>query len=421
MGNVNHKASDVRFDRSRERAQSLPRRSLGWKSAIVAVMLIACNGRHRDVGEQPREDAGKPMRPIAMAQFDVTSKNGSCLVTWRGKLALTVKKCPSPLRQQSLPIVVADTTYAIFTTDLCDDQGVCEGMNFYVITTSIDRIWTSPVFGEGNRLARIATRSDGITLHLESAPAGDEPSQFEIRMGEVRKVPWRMKEDVPSSVPRPPSDEAPKIVQLRDGCALTWQGRLLLEAGYCEEDSLGRLELAYASNTPIQSAGAHFYVYQVPCGGGGNGVPGYDIYVVAVTDNDAWISDTLGAYAELEDVATTTDGISLTLLQPDGKVTCRVTKRASECSEPDSSFIIGPEEVSRSTVTVTGDLREGSRSIGFLPMIFSNAYSEAYIIDEDGPCSVQANLDHKVKTTLHCVTYSDTSIRCRCEQLRVLD
>jgi hypothetical protein len=264
-------------------------------------------------------------------------------------------------------------------------------------------------------------RADGITLHLESATKGAAPAEFELRMGEVRAADPSAAPTPPVAEVLPPSDEAPKIVQLRDGCALTWQGRLLLEAGYCEQDSLGRLELAYASNTPIQSAGAHFYVYQVPCGGGGNGVPGYDIYVVAVTDNDAWISGTLGAYAELEEVATTTDGISLTLLQPDGKVTCRVTKRASNCSEPDASSIIGPEEVSRSTVTVTGDLREGPRVISFLPTIFANAYSEAYIIDEDGPCSVQANLDHKVKATLHCVTYSDTSIRCRCEQLRVLD
>ena len=387
-------------------------RGFGVAAALLVTGLVACSSPTGETAAGGREASPLGTAPIAMEEFEASSSGGSCTVTWRGTPALAVAQCKGGLVPQAVPIVVAGITYAVWATESCSVGGACAGMQFYAITTDGTRAWASPAFGEGYRLTRIIARTDGLTLQLESATKGAAPADFDLRMGEAREA--------SPSVATKPSDEAPKFIQLGDGCALSWQNQVLmgqLDCGPNSSAQLSRVEVA-ESKSPILAGGANFYIYSILTCGGGTACDGESFYVVAVTATDAWISDALGGRAELVDVTLNEGGISLTLSTPDGTTTCEVKPNSAKCSEPPPQREV--KVLSTQTKTITGVLTGGSHADNWLYSIKPSNGGRAILINNEGKCAVTP-FEPTVDIRLSCETRDDGSTNCTCEQLRVLD
>ena len=421
MGNVNHGSSDVWSVRLATHARPRWHRARSWAAALLAAGFVACSSPPSATAGGGSEASALVSPAIAMEEFETSFSGGSCAVKWRGAPALAVEQCKTALAPQSVPIVVAGITYAVWATASCSAAGACSGMQFYAITTHGTSAWASPAFGQGYRLAHIIARPDGITLHLESATKGAAPADFDLRMGEVRNEVPNTAPTPPVAAVLPPSEEEPKIVQRSSDCAITWQGRVLMEDDRCSEGSiapLSRVEGA-ESKSPIRAGGANFYIYSILSCGGGTACDGEDFYVVAVTATDAWISDSLGGRAEFGDVTVKEGGISLTLSTPTGTTTCEVKPNSAKCSEPPPEREV--KVLSTQTKTITGVLTGGSHADNWLYSIKPSNGGRAILIDNEGKCAVNDGFEPTVEIRLSCETRDDGSMNCTCEQLRVLD
>jgi hypothetical protein len=344
-----------------------------------------------------------------MGNFETSFASGSCAVKWRGNPTLAVEQCKTALAPQSVPIVVGGITYAVWATESCSSGGACAGMQFYAVTTDGSRAWASPAFGQGYQLTRILPRADGITLHLESATKGAEPVEFELRMGEVREA--------SPTVATAPSDEAPRFIQLGDGCALSWQNQVLMGHLECGQGAMAPLGL----EKTVRAGNTNFYIYGTPSAGGGNACDGDTYFVVTVTATEAWISEGLGGCAELGETSPTVDGISLTLSTPTGTTTCEVKPDGAKCLEPVAPAEREIKVLSKQTKTITGVLTGGSHADNWLYSIKPSNGGHAILIANEGTCAVNVGFEPTVEIRLSCVTGEDQSTVCTCEKLRVLD
>lgn len=392
-------------------------RGFGVAAALLVTGLVACSSPTSETAAGGSEASTLGAAPIAMEEFEVSSSNGSCTVTWRGTPALAVAQCKGGLKPQSVPIVVAGITYAVLATESCSAGGACSGMQFYAITTDGTRAWASPAFGQGYRLARIIARTDGLTLHLESATTSAEPVAFELRMGAVRKA-------APEATPAPsvpaepaPADEEPKIVRRSSGCLLTWHGKTLINADACDEESMSQ----FGHVRTVRTSHTNFYFYAVPTVVGAYGCAGNTYYLVGVTATDAWSPGSIARCTELGEVKATDDGLAVTFDDANATQTCSVTGREVHCSKPLAKTRAEPKILSTRRITVTGQLTTGGRLQAYLPVISPPSGAADVIIDHAGPCSIDDNLDHTVQSTLTCEELDDGSTNCTCEQLRVLD
>jgi hypothetical protein len=384
---------------------------------LLAAGFVACSSPTSGTAAGGSEASALVTQAIAMEEFETSFASGSCAVKWRGTPALTVEQCKTALAPQSVPIVVAGITYAVWATESCSSGGACAGMQFYAVTTDGSRAWASPAFGQGYRLTRIMPRADGITLHLESATKGAAPADFELRMGEVRAADSSAAPTSPVAAVLPPSDEAPKIVQMRDGCALTWRGQTLMKENGCDKGSMS--PLGYVRT--VRTSNANFHIYGMSTAGGGNACDGDNFYVVAVTATDAWFSGNIGGCTELGDVTTTADGITLELVAAFGTSTCEITPSSAKCSEPVAPAKRELKVLSRRTKTIIGGLDEGPRMANFEPTITPSDGGDWTVIDDAGNCSLSENYQRTVEIRLSCETRDDDSTLCRCEHLRVIE
>ena len=402
----------------------LPWPGAGWfvgrgfavAAALLVTGLVACSSPTSETAAGESEASTLGTAPIAMEEFEASSSNGSCTVTWRGTPALAVAQCKGGLVPQAVPIVVAGITYSVWATESCSAGGACAGMQFYAITTDGTRAWASPAFGQGYRLARIIARTDGITLHLESATKGASPADFDLRMGEVRKATPGATPAPFAESPPPPSDEEPKIVKLRNGCALAWGGQILKTEVGCGDPPQNPLKRVASVSTPD----THFYIYGSLTDGEYHACEGNTYYLVGVTATQAWSPEEFGRCAELGEVKTTRDGISFTLDDLNGTTTCDVSGMKLRCSNPVPRKRPEPKILSTRRITVTGQLGMGPRLANHMPVIYPTSSDDYIVIDDAGPCSVEDNYDRKVQSTLRCDERTDMTF-CHCEQLRVLD
>ncbi len=389
----------------------------GVAVALFVLGFVACSSPTGETAVGGSEASTLGAAPIAMEEFEASSSNGSCTVTWRGTPALAVAQCKGGLVPQAVPIVVAGITYAVWATESCSAGGACAGMQFYAITTDGTRAWASPAFGQGYRLARIIARTDGISLQLESATTSAEPVAFELRMGAVRKA-------APEATPAPsvpaepaPSDEEPKIVRRSSGCLLTWQGQTLMKEDGCDEESMS----LFGHVRTVRTNSTNFYFYGMPTVVGAYGCAGNTYYLVGVTATDAWSPGSITECTELGEVKATDDGLAVTFDDANATQTCSVTGREVHCSKPVVKKRVAPKILSTRRITVTGELSMGSRLSTYQPVISPTSGAADFIIDDAGPCSLEANYDRKVQSTLSCEELDDGSTNCTCEQLRVLD
>ena len=390
----------------------------GFEVAVALFVLgfVACSSPTGETAAGGSEASKLGAEPIAMEEFEASSSNGSCTVTWRGTPALAVAQCKGGLVPQAVPIVVAGITYAVWATESCSAGGACSGMQFYAITTDGTRAWASPAFGQGYRLARIIARTDGITLQLESATKGAAPAEFELRTGEVRMV-------APGATPAPsvpaepaPLDEEPKVVRRSSGCLLTWQGQTLMKEDGCDEESMS----LFGHVRTVRTNSTNFYFYGMPTVVGAYGCAGNNYYLVGVTATDAWSPGSIARCTELGEVKATDDGLAVTFDDVNATQTCSVTGREVRCAKPIVKKRVEPKILSTRRITVTGQLGMGPRLANHMPVIYPTSSDDYIVIDDAGPCSVEDNYDRKVQSTLRCDERTDMTF-CHCEQLRVLD
>jgi hypothetical protein len=417
MGNVNHGSSDFRSTGLATHARPRWRRASGWAAMLLAAGFVACSSPPSATAAGGSEASALVSPAIAMEEFETSFASGSCGVKWRGNPTLTVEQCKTALAPQSVPIVVAGITYAVWATESCSSGGACAGMQFYAVTTDGSRAWASPAFGQGYRLTRILPRADGITLHLESATTSAEPVEFELRMGDLRK-------GAPGATPAPsvpaepaPLEEEPKVVQRPSGCLLTWQGQTLITADACDEESMSQ----FGHVRTVRTSHTNFYFYAVPTVVGAYGCAGNTYYLVGVTATDAWSPGSIARCTELGETKATDDGLAFTFDDANATQSCSVTGREVHCAKPVTKKRVEPKILSTRRITVTGQLSMGGRLQAYLPVISPPSGAADVIIDDAGPCSVEDNFDRKVQSTLRCKVLDDDSTICTCEQLRVLD
>ena len=395
----------------------LPWPGAGWfvgrgfavAAALLVTGLVACSSPTSETAAGESEASTLGTAPIAMEEFEASSSNGSCSVTWRGTPALAVAQCKGGLVPQAVPIVVAGITYAVWATESCSAGGACAGMQFYAITTDGTRAWASPAFGQGYRLTRIMPRADGITLELEPAADSGATIYFELRMGGLRN-------DLPNAAP-PPSDEPPKTVMFGDGCALVWKNQALMSRLECRSASTSPLRL----ERKLRSGHTNFYIYGTPSAGGGNACDGDTFFVVTATATEAWISEGLGGCAELGEASPTAEGITFKLDAAFGTVTCEAKPTSAKCAEPSAAAETEAPSSSRQTTTITGELTGGSHADNWMYSIAPATGGKSILIDNEGKCAIGAAFDSSVEIRLSCVTTDGESTICTCEQLRVLD
>jgi hypothetical protein len=384
---------------------------------LLTAGFVACSSPPSATAAGGSEASSLVSPAIAMEEFETSFASGSCAVKWRGNPTLAVEQCKTALAPQSVPIVVAGITYAVWATESCSSGGACAGMQFYAITTHGTSAWASPAFGHGYRLTRIMPRPDGITLELEPAADTGAAVYFELRMGDVRNEVPNTAPTPPVAAVLPPSEEEPKIVQMRDGCALAWGGQILKQEVGCGDPPQNPLKRVASVSTPD----THFYIYGSLTDGEYHACEGNTYYLVGVTATQAWSPEEFGLCAELGEVKTTNDGISFTLDDINGTTTCEVTGMKLLCSNPVPRKRPEPKILSTRRITVTGQLGMGPRLASHKPVIYPTASDDYIVISDAGPCAVEDNYDHMVQSTLSCDELDDDSTICTCEQLRVLD
>jgi hypothetical protein len=235
-----------------------------------------------------------------------------------------------------------------------------------------------------------------MTLALSAGTASGDPAEVE---GVAQT----------SNAARPP--EAPTVSEVDGSSVVRWRGRTLVSDDRCS----GICGLSLVDSSPTRVGDTYFYLYEIPSAGGGNACDGYDYYVVTIRGAQAWASDSLGECIELEETKPSPSGIELAFsetFQAQAQF-CHVAFGSAECATRKL------DAQSVSTETVEGNLSRGFGYTNDMPFVQPDGEAGPVIIDDNGRCEVERNIDNRVVATIRTTTFPNGVTQGECLDLRV--
>jgi hypothetical protein len=235
-----------------------------------------------------------------------------------------------------------------------------------------------------------------MTLALSAGTASGDPAEVE---------------GVAQSYNAARSPEAPTVSEVGGSSVVLWRGRTLVSDDRCS----GICGLSLVDSSPTRVGDTYFYVYEILSAGGGNACDGYDYYVVTIRGAQAWASDSLGGCIELEETKPSPSGIELAFsetFQAQAQF-CHVAFGSAECATRKL------DAQSVSTETVEGNLSRGFGYTNDMPFVQPDGEAGPVIIDDNGRCEVERNIDNRVVATIRTTTFPNGVTQGECLDLRV--